>query len=70
MNDFTKQELKEIHNSLDNDPSMCRVSDNVLRKIQSMIDNYCEHEWEHQCEACAVQECKKCGIVRWQPHNE
>lgn len=54
MNDFTKEELEELLISLS-----CRFSrqlgyeskehllftHNLENKIQSMIDNYCEHEW-------------------------
>lgn len=38
MNEFTKEELKEIL------ACVCNIDGNVLNKIQSMIDNYCEHE--------------------------
>jgi len=49
MNDFTKEELEDIRNSLGiwirsenaNPQSIISLRD----KIQSMIDNYCEHMW-------------------------
>ena len=52
MNDFTKDELKLIHDglsyaagaSLENGSMIKDVLYPVAKKIQSMIDNYCEHE--------------------------
>lgn len=49
MNDFTKEELKYLHElvgsiSIAGHP----IDDEALEsKIQSMIDNYCEHENEN-----------------------
>lgn len=40
MNDFTKEELKELL-MWSNHLAGCNPS--LLNKIQSMIDNYCEH---------------------------
>lgn len=64
MNDFTKEELENLHfytymyhhNAGINQP------ESFLDKIQSMIDNYCDHEFEleytpHNC-------CTKCGLRR------
>lgn len=47
MNDFTKDELEELlqgyqmhsHNTRHNWPSL-----ELCKKLQSMIDNYCEHD--------------------------
>lgn len=57
MNDFTKEELKILY--------MCtmfvtestysnKIYDELMKKIRSMIDNYCEHEWINAtyCEKC------------------
>lgn len=45
MNDFTKEELNIIANAL-NDFRIIKGKENVLlHKIRTMIDNYCEHEW-------------------------
>lgn len=46
MNDFTKEELKLIIDKL----GLLRFSQfegcgKLVNKIQSMIDNYCEHMW-------------------------
>lgn len=50
MNDFTKEELLEIYGLLEYlycDPELCiDPNTKLLIKIQSMIDNYCEHELE------------------------
>ena len=51
MNDFTKEELKKIHGLLVfccDEPFREPNSTFELRdKLQSMIDNYCEHEWHY-----------------------
>lgn len=44
MNDFTKDELKDIYEIFDMQGA-CRLL-GLGSKIKSMIDNYCEHEWE------------------------
>ena len=63
MNDFTKDELEEIsrcteHMSLDF---------NLVDKIEALIDNYCEHEWENYCCGCDPENlvCKKCEKDLW-----
>ncbi len=58
MNDFTKEELQIIREK------MCIPYDNdyICRKLQSMIENYCEHE--NSCEGYNCTECKDCG-ARW-----
>lgn len=46
MNDFTKEELKRIHQQLLEDRQWVDDlvnPDPLIEKIQSMIDNYCEH---------------------------
>jgi len=64
MNDFTKEELKEIWESLDVErlQSGVYVYTELMNKIQSMIDNYCDHEWENMCCACDLYHiyCHKC----------
>ena len=64
MNDFTKDELEYLHEmigsiSIAGHP----IDDEALKsKIQSMIDNYCEHEWENICCQCTLDKiyCYKC----------
>ena len=48
MNDFTKDELKQIcqfFNIAIEDFQEPESTYDLRDKIQSMIDNYCEHEW-------------------------
>lgn len=56
MNDFTKEELEFLKNSVrehyKNNPPIkgstyVNVWAEMIRKIQSLIDNYCEHEWDN-----------------------
>jgi len=64
MNDFTKEELEYIRNYIFNGAaSISFEKHEVLRnKIQSMIDNYCEHDWENICCQCTLDKiyCHKC----------
>ena len=56
MNDFTKDELEQIYFYLENEPQ------ELMDKIKSMIDNYCEHDWENPCCGCpdSAHVCTKC----------
>lgn len=44
MNDFTKKELEMIHYDLVRNESPWQCGKTIINKIQSMIDNYCEHQ--------------------------
>ena len=57
MNDFTKKELIEIQEAVNywHEGIETRLTD----KLQSMIDNYCEHECNH--ENLDTNICYKCG---------
>lgn len=64
MNDFTKDELQILSEYLDYPiEEIAGYEGNRLQlsvKLQSLIDNYCEHEWNHggaDCIACA--KCEK-----------
>lgn len=70
MNDFTKEELQEISDLIHFDIAeygqQSSKSVNILIplacKIQSMIDNYCEHEFYMVgCGHTASAQCNKCG---------
>lgn len=55
MNDFTKEELKKIYKNLEGDASNDHAGELIVDKIQSMIDNYCEHKksiCSFICEEC------------------
>lgn len=68
MNDFTKEEMMQIKYDYDlngnrYDESFTNEQCEALyEKIQSMIDNYCEHEWAMyiSSEGNAVR-CTKCN---------
>lgn len=51
MNDFTKEELEQIYFHLENEPI------ELGKKIKSMIENYCDHEWENPCCGCPNSAC-------------
>ena len=61
MNDFTKKELNILHEFLDTACELYSEPDSTysLRdKIQSMIDNYCEHK--NKCVNGAKLVCEDC----------
>lgn len=66
MNDFTKEELENLREACNFFPRDSfyhgeHVTD-LRDKLRSMIDNYCEHEWENTCCACNFDRiyCHKC----------
>ena len=66
MNDFTKEELLGLMASL-NSLLRCGLSRRLFYvtlqdKIQSMIDNYCEHDPHGDFHEC-VDRCRKCGVI-------
>ncbi len=63
MYDFTKKELEGILLCIFHGSWMYKSDKHtVINKIQSMIDNYCEHEWENTCCSCPLDRmyCHKC----------
>jgi hypothetical protein len=68
MNEFTKEELQSIlwtFKYVTDDPgwrSTIGWDDKLQTKIQSMIDSYCEHVWNHKHESGFVV-CDKCEKV-------
>lgn len=67
MNDFTKEELEYLYDALWMLMKLGWVKSdlNYCKKIQFMIDNYCEHEfdmteWVNDSSGCRWYECKKC----------
>lgn len=77
MNDFTKEELQrivvwgELHKSGEGIawPVMGSKKSNkeLMKKLQSLIDNYCEHEWHNFCCGCDPENlvCQKCNKDLW-----
>lgn len=65
MNDFTKEELEKLEEILSwhgSSPpySLEKIAIKLQRKIQSMIDNYCEHIYVFRCHDDTIY-CPKCG---------
>lgn len=66
MHDFTKEELEELNAMLHrhmHDAIDKRRANILHNKIQSMIDNYCEHDWDNHCCGCDPANiiCSKCN---------
>ena len=70
MNDFTKEELQSLVACIS---VHCPDSVDLKNKIQSMIDDYLEHEWNISDRnflmklmlnpgECFPVVCKKCGV--------
>lgn len=63
MNDFTKEELIVLQQAF---TGACKVFSNdefdsaLEIKIQSMIDNYCEHDDKWACCTCRTFICEQC----------
>ncbi len=72
MNEFTKEELEMILSDL-NRAIFSRYYRNGMKelreKLKLMIDNYCEHQCDHQWDGILISEipntgkCKKCGTI-------
>ena len=62
MNDFTKEELEEIVESFDwiESETSWDWKHPLRNKIQSMIDNYCDHEFNENIGGFCWK-CTKCG---------
>ncbi len=79
MNDFTKEELETLISTI-NSVRIYTGIDNwdeeLFNKLQSMIENYCEHEWENICCQCTLDKiyCHKCnkdmGCLKQRYENE
>lgn len=69
MNDFTKEELESMLHCIELLEADYEDTwdDRLYNKIESMIDNYCEHEWENECCGCDPENlmCAKCKRDLW-----
>lgn len=68
MNDFTKEELELIYRMFHHFvySPYWRKSDEeepLKDRIQSMIDNYCEHSESQSDHNYDVERCNKCGTL-------
>lgn len=59
MNDFTKEELQHLHDAV-REYDCTDWQDDLAEKLQSMIDNYCEHEKMEFDGDVYGYSCKKC----------
>ena len=71
MNDLTKEDLKlilqwrkEVKYTEKPTAQMIASNERLGEKIQSMIDNYCEHDWDIKIynKQPGNYKCKKCGV--------
>ena len=65
MNDFTKEELECLLLTLDKVLIASRKiqQDALQNKLQSMIDNYCEHERTRFVMDVGIDKCVTCGRI-------
>jgi hypothetical protein len=71
MSDFTKEELKCLHNAISlqlRDTPMSETNaikrSELVGKLQSLIDNYCEHDYSESLvrfECGWKRDCNICG---------
>jgi hypothetical protein len=63
MNDFTKEELsllwRSLNHMIDIKYFIQPTTKELLDKIQSLIDSYCDHNWYYTQKN--LQQCAKCG---------
>lgn len=67
MNDFTKEELEltmELYQEFMKKYEFPESVDVIVSKIQSMIDSYCEHEFEKKSVELHAKQCCKCQEVK------
>ena len=67
MNDFTKEELEYMADCIEGEIKYYgadHVGHAARDKLQSMIDNYCEHEWKLTFSGSIIKGiyCQKCAI--------
>lgn len=63
MNDFTKEQLKNLRACLDVCISDDDSDDELMHKLDTMIDKYCEHTpSDAHYEQFRWHLCRKCGV--------
>ncbi len=69
MNDFTKEELNILRAAM-GEILFFPETKRVINKIQSLIDNYCEHECNGEVETF-IDTCRKCNayLLRESHHD-
>ena len=65
MNDFTKEDLQYLHACIYERPNSVTPEMNEMRdKLQSLVDNYCEHKHQIECADCETKRCMHCMKAR------
>ncbi len=69
QNEFTKEDLQEIKRCVvymtkGGTTPYSLFTLEVKKKIQSMIDNYCEHDFHHCLSPLNIETCHKCMRVK------
>jgi hypothetical protein len=73
MNDFTKEELSDIYWHFEYyleclEPKFGKSNSErrkeLMNKIQDMIDNYCEHDWQDSKIDADLDVCVKCKKIQ------
>lgn len=68
MNDFTKEELFEMLGLASNAYGIKGRTMPIIIKLQSMIDNYCDHKeriGSSDDNGHMLVQCDKCDVVLW-----
>ena len=69
MNDFTKEQLEEILDGLDDYWRLQPENSIIMDKIQSLIDNYCDHkkiETGAYSRSHPPKKCDACGVLYYE----
>jgi hypothetical protein len=64
MNDFTKEELKDLILFVDGGIRRNSHAVELRNKIQSMLEKFCDHQWIYD-EQRGRKVCSKCGLSVW-----
>ena len=64
MNDFTREELETLLYCVGETSSYEQTNEDILiDKIQSMIDNYCDHDQGFTEDSVLIKLCNKCDDI-------
>jgi hypothetical protein len=70
MNDFTKEELGQLRDGLAGWMELSGIVNEtpwlnkLIIKAQTMIDNYCEHEFSPVVGSFQIESCAKCMRIK------
>lgn len=75
MNNLTKEEIQDIevvYKSFCGDGRVLTDLElGIMKKLKTMIDNYCEHTWDNSCCGCSMYNiyCSTCNITLEPPEK-